>query len=135
MQNLSFAELRPEPHPSQRRIAPDFPLRRNPSSIQFELLSFCFLCTSKAAILAQERGGGLQYFIHSPPTALNFLNWVEEKRPSHSVSPAAQVTLKVCFARAGVGQAYESRRAAAHKRVTYLGRRAAHYHSHTLRLV
>lgn len=71
MQSLSLAQLRPELHSWQRRIYMDFPWRKNPSSIQFCLLSFCSLCASEAAEPAQERET-FQQFIHIPSPSFNF---------------------------------------------------------------
>lgn len=71
MQSLSLAQLRPEQRPWQRRIYMDFPWRKNSSSIQFCLLSFCSLCTSETVELAQERET-FQQFIHTPSPSFNF---------------------------------------------------------------
>ena len=93
MQRLHLVDLWPEQCPSQGGIALDFPLRRNPSNVQLWFLSVCCLCTSKAAMLAQERG--------TLPSSFEFpgageISGVGQLHLYH------RCTVRACFCRVGV---------------------------------
>ena len=89
MQRLHLVDLWPEQRPSQGVIALNFPLRRKPSNVQLWVLSLCCLCTSKAAMLAQERGTSWQFI--ALPTLPFWISWCRGNSWYWSASPAQQV--------------------------------------------